>query len=164
MIQKAAALGNWWLAASSGQHARSCITSHVELFGKTSNHPGISAPLLSRFGILQLLAFPKTKTTFERDEISDHQWNSGKYNGTADENWERYMRSQVGYFEGDWGIIVLCTMFLVASSINVSVFYITWLDTFWTERVHKARSTEPSKYCTLSKYLSFVKSPVSQQS
>ena len=27
---------------------------------------------------LQLLAFPKTKITFEREEISDHQWYSGK--------------------------------------------------------------------------------------
>ena len=27
--------------------------------------------------------------------------------------------------------IVLCTMFLVSSSINVSIFHITWLNTFW---------------------------------
>ena len=35
-------------------------------------------------------------------------------------------------FEEDWGSIVLCTMFLVSSSINDSIFHITWLDTFWT--------------------------------
>ena len=29
MIQKATAIGNWWLAALSGQHACSCIMSHA---------------------------------------------------------------------------------------------------------------------------------------
>ena len=84
---------------------------------------------------LQFLAFPKTKITFEREEISDHQWDSGKYGRAADGNWENCVRSQGAYFEGDWGIIVLCTMFLVSSSINVSIFHITWLDTFWTDLV-----------------------------
>ena len=44
MIQKAAATGNWWLAASSQQYAHLCITSHAEFWGKTSNHSGDSAP------------------------------------------------------------------------------------------------------------------------
>ena len=35
------------------------------VFGKTSNHPGDSAPLQPRCGTLQLLAFPKRKNTFE---------------------------------------------------------------------------------------------------
>ena len=47
-------------------------------FGKTSNHPGGLAPLQPRFGALRLLAFPKTKITFEREEIS------GKYDGASD--------------------------------------------------------------------------------
>ena len=90
MIQKTAAIGNWWLAASSLQHAISCITSCAEFFGKISNHPGVSVPppQQPRFGALQLLAFPKTKNTFEREEISDHQWDSGKYNRAANGNWE----------------------------------------------------------------------------
>ena len=57
--------------------------------------------------------FPKTKITFEREEISDHLWDSGKYDGVADGDWENCVRSQGACFEGDWGIIVLCTMFLV---------------------------------------------------
>ena len=81
MIQKTAAMGNWWLAALSQQCAHSCITSHAEIFGKTSNHPGDSAPLQSRFDALWLLAFPKSKITFKREEISDHWWDSGKYDG-----------------------------------------------------------------------------------
>ena len=135
MIQKAEALGNWWLAASSWQHACSCITSHAKCFSKTSNHPGDSAPLQPRFGALWLLAFPQTKITFEREEISDHWWDSGKYDRAGDGDWENCVRSQGAYFEWDWGIIVLCTMFLVSSSINVSIFHITWLNTFWRDLV-----------------------------
>ena len=99
-------------------------------FGETSSHPGGSAPLQPRFGVLWLLAFPQTKITFEREEISDHWWDFRKYNGAADGDWENCVRSQGAYFEGDWGIIVLGTMFLVSSSINFSLFHSTWLDTF----------------------------------
>ena len=107
------AMGNWWLAASSLQHTCSCITSHAEFCGETSNQPGDSAPLKPSFGALQLLAFPKTKITFEQEEISDHQQDSGKYDGAAGEDWENYVRVQGAYFEGDWSSIVLCTMFLI---------------------------------------------------
>ena len=69
VIENAAAMGNWWLAASSQQHIRSGITSPAEFFGKTSNHPGDSAPLQPRFGTLWLLAFPKAKITFEREDF-----------------------------------------------------------------------------------------------
>ena len=122
MIQKAAAIGNWWLAASSEQCTCSCITSLAEFFGETSNHPGDSAPLHPTFGTLWLLAFPKTKITFE--EILDHQWDPGKYNAVADGDWENCVRSQGAYFEGDWGIIVLCILFItsLSSSINALFF------------------------------------------
>ena len=42
-------------------------------FGKTSITQGDSAPIKPGFGTLQLLAFPKTEITFEREEISDPQ-------------------------------------------------------------------------------------------
>ena len=128
-------MSNWWLAASSQQHTCSCITSHAKFFCETSNHPGDSAPLQPRFGALRLLAFPKTEITFEREEISDCR-DSGKYDRAADGNQENCVRSQGTYFEGDWGVIVVRTMFLVSSSINVSVFHNTWLDTFWTDLVY----------------------------
>ena len=130
-------MGNWWLAALSWQ--RTCpsyITSCVEFFGETSNHPGDSALLQPRFGTLWLLAFPKTKITFEREEISDHWWDSGKYDVAAGGNWENCVRSWGAYVEGDWGVIVLCTMFLVSSSVTDSIFHITCLDTFWTYLVY----------------------------
>ena len=99
MIQKATAMGNWWLPASSQQCTSSCIMSHAEFFGETSNHPGNSVPLQPSFGTLWLLAFPKTKITFEKEEISDHWWDSGKYNGEADSDWENCVRSHGAYFE-----------------------------------------------------------------
>ena len=51
-------------------------------------------------------------------------------------HWQNCVRSQGAYFEGDWGVIVLRTMFLVSSSINVSIFHSIWLDTFWTELLY----------------------------
>ena len=72
MIQKAAAMCNQGLATSSRQRTGSRIMSCAEFFGETSNHASDSAPLHVRFGALQLLAFLKTKITFEREEISDH--------------------------------------------------------------------------------------------
>ena len=124
MIQKATVMGNQWWAASSQQCTHMCIMSHAQFFGKASNCPGNSVHLPPRFGALWCLAFPKTKMTFEREEISGHWWDSGKYDRAADGSWENCVRSQGAYFEGDWGIIVLCTMFLISSSITFSIFHI----------------------------------------
>ena len=77
----------------------------------------------------------KTKIILERKEILDHRWDSGKYEGAANSKWENCVRSQAAYFGGAWGAIVLCIMFLVSSSINVSIFHITWLDTFRTDLI-----------------------------
>ena len=55
MIQKAAAMGNWWLAASSRQCTCSCITSRAEVFGD-------SAPLQRLLVPCDFWLFPKLKT------------------------------------------------------------------------------------------------------
>ena len=90
-----------------------------------------------RFGTLWLLAFPKTKITFEREEISYCQWDSGKYYGAADGDWENCVRSQVPTLKGTEESLsyVQCFLYLVSSSVNVSIFHITWLDMFWTDLV-----------------------------
>ena len=130
MIQKAVAMGNWWLEAAPQQHTYSCITSHAEFFDKTSNHPGNSA-LLQPW----LLDFSKTEITFEREEISDHQWDSGKYNGTADGDWENCGKSQGAYFEGGWGIIFLCTMFFVPCVFfNKCPYFSYYVDEYLLDR------------------------------
>ena len=88
MIQKAAAKGNWWLAASSWQHACSCITSHAKFFAKhqiTQVTQTLYSPDLVP---CNFWLFPKTKITFEREEISNGWRESGKYDRAADGYWE----------------------------------------------------------------------------
>ena len=122
MTQKAAAMGNRWLAASSRQCIGSCITSGAVFFSKCQITQ-VTQPLYSPdLASCDSWLFPKL--TFEREEISDPWWDSGKYDRAADGNWENCVRSQGAYFEGDWGVIVLHTMFLVSSSINVTIFHI----------------------------------------
>ena len=103
-----------------------CLLMHpisCRAFCKTTNRPGDSTPLHPWFGTLRLLAFPKTKITFERKETSDLWWDSGEYDGAADGNWETCVRSLGAHFEEDWEVIVLCTMFLISSSINIYFSY-----------------------------------------
>ena len=130
-MKMATAIGNWLLTASSWEHAHSCITSPAEIFGETSNHPGDSAPPQPRFGALWLLGFPKTKITFGRGEISGHWWDSGIYNSWT--VWGPKMPTLKGS-EASLSY-VQCFLYLVFSLINVSIFYITRLDTFWTNCV-----------------------------
>ena len=129
MTQKAAATGNWWLAISSWQCTRSCSLCHTECFGQTSNHPGDSAPSQPRFGTLWLLAFPKTKITFEKKEISDCWWDLGKYNGAADVNWKNCVRSKVPTLKGTEASLscIQCFLYLVSSSLDVSYYMAGYL-------------------------------------
>ena len=114
MIQKATAMSKWWLAASSWQCAYSCIISHAEFIGETSNYPGDSAPLQTRFGTLWLLAFSKLKSPLKGKRYQTIDEIQTKYDGTADGDWQSCVKSQGAYFEGDPGILVLYTVFLVS--------------------------------------------------
>ena len=130
VIQKAIAMGYWWLAASSRPHARSCISSHVEFFGKTSNHPGDSAPLQPSFGALRFLAFPKSKITFEGEEMSDCRWDSGSW-------WRLGELYEVLRCLHWRGLMCHCPMYNVSCILYLLqqmslVFNSTRLDTFWT--------------------------------
>ena len=103
MTQKATAMGNWWLAASS--HNTPAHASHLvqSFFCETSNHPGDSAPYSPDLVPCDLWLFPKL----------NHWWDSGKYDRAAGGTWENCVRSQGAYFKGDGDVIVLHTMFLV---------------------------------------------------
>ena len=103
-------------------------------FCETSNHPGDSAPLQPRFGALWLLTLPQTKITFEMEEISDHRWDSGEYDTAADGDWESCVRSQGAYFEGDWGVIVLWTMFLVSCIFNKCLYFSYYMAGYLLDR------------------------------
>ena len=97
--------------------------------------PRSLSPLQPRFGALQLLEFPQTKISFEREETSDLQQDSEKYYGAADGNWEKCVRSQGAYFEGTKVSLsyVQCFFYLVSFSVNVSVFHSAWVDSFWID-------------------------------
>ena len=98
MIQEAAAMGNWWLAASSRQCTHSCITPPAEFFFAKHRITQVSQPPYSPdLAPCDFWLFPKL--TFEREEISDYWWDSGKYDGAADGDWENCVRSQGAYIE-----------------------------------------------------------------
>ena len=122
MIQKATAMGNWWLAASSWQHAHSCIKSCAEFFGKTSNHPGNSAPYSPDWVPSDLFClFPKLKSLLK-----------GKRFQTVNEIQANMTRQPMAIGRIVWGpkvptlkgtevslSYVQCFLYLVSSSINV---------------------------------------------
>ena len=116
MIQKATAMGNWWLAASTRQHACSCIISCAEFFGKTSNHPGDSAPPHSPdLAPYHFWLFPKLKSPLKGkrfqtiDEIQENTLGPLMAIPTKDyrvfwvveRHWKNCVRSPGAYFEGD---------------------------------------------------------------
>ena len=121
MIQKATAIGNWWLAASSQQSTYSCLMSHAKFFCETSNHPGSSSPLQPRFSAW---LFPKLKSPLK-----------GKRFQTIDEIQENMTGQLIAIGRTVWGPKVptlkrteaslscvqccLCTV----TSINVSFSY-----------------------------------------
>ena len=138
LIQTAAAVGNWWLAASSWQPTHSCITSCAEFFGKISNHPGHSDPLSPDLASSDFCLFPKLKSPLK-----------GKRFQTIDEIQENTTGQLMAIGRTVWGpkvptlkgtevslSYVQCLLYLVSSSINVSIFHITWLDSFWADLVH----------------------------
>ena len=119
MIQKATAMGNWWLAASSQQHTRSCITSHA-VFWWDIKSPRWLTPLQSRFGALLLLAVPKTKIPLK-----------GKSFQTVNEIQENTMEQLMAIGRIVWGpkvpalkrAIVLSNVPLCICTISCSSYY-----------------------------------------
>ena len=61
-IQKAAAMGKWWLAASSQQHTCSFIRSHAEFFWWNIKLSRWLSPATAHIWCLRLLAFLKLKS------------------------------------------------------------------------------------------------------
>ena len=134
MIQKAAPMGNWWLAASSQQCSCSCITSHEEFFWQTWNHPSDSAPYSPVLVPCNFWFFPKLKSPLK-----------GKKFQTVYEIQENMMGQVMTIGRTVWGprvptlkgtetsLSYVCFLYLVSSSINISIFHIIWLNTFWTD-------------------------------
>ena len=136
LIQKVAAMGNWWLAASSQQHTHPCTMSLAKNFGETSNHPGNSAPLQPSFGTLRLLAFSKLNHLWKGRDfrplmiLRKIRWGTWWWLG-------KLWGPKVPPLKGTEASLpyVQCFLYL-SSSINASIFHITLLDTSWTDLIH----------------------------
>ena len=122
MMKMIISLDNWWLATTSLQCAHSCVMWGAEFLVKHHITQVTQPPYNPDLVPHKFWLFPKLKSPLKGKRFSDHQWGSGKYDGAADGDWEKCVRSRGAYFEGDWGVIVLWTVFLVSSSINVSFF------------------------------------------
>ena len=148
MIQKASSYGK--LVTGSFIATMRLLMHQVlcRVFGSTSNHPGDSVLLQPRIGALQPRAFPKIKITFEREEISDHQWDAGEYDRAADGSWENWVPTWKGT-EASLSYVQYF-LYLVSSSISVSIFLITWLDTFLTDLINTY------KFIYINAYLNFL--------
>ena len=137
MIQKATAMGNWWLAASSQQCTPSCITSPAEFFERNQitqvTQPPYSPDLVPYdFWLLPELKSPlKGKRLQTTNEIEENRM--GQLMATGRTVWG----PKVPTLKGTEASLsyVQCFLCLVSSSINVSVFHSTWLDTLWTDLI-----------------------------
>ena len=112
MIQKAVAVGNWWLAASSKQCARSRTTCR---FWRNIKSPRwLSPPYSPDLAPCDFWLFLKLKSPLKGKRfqtIHEIQGNTmGQLMAIGRPVWGPKVPN-----EGDWGIIVLCTMFSVSS-------------------------------------------------
>ena len=119
MIQKATAIGNWWQSFLA-KHQISQVTQ-----------PSYSSDLVP----CDFWLFPKLNHLWKGRDFRLLMRFRKLWQGSWWRLGELYEVPKCLSFEGDWGIIVLCTMFLVSSSINVSIFHSAWLDTFWTDLI-----------------------------
>ena len=123
MIPKAAAMGNWWLAASSQQCAHSCITSRASVFWQNIKSPRwLSLPTAQ---ICNFWLFPKLKSPLKGKKfqaISEIQENTvGQLMAIGRTLWG----PKVPTLKGTEASLsyVQCFLYLASSSINVSNFH-----------------------------------------
>ena len=145
MIQKAPAMGNWWLATLSQQHAHSC-TTFVQFVGKTSNPPRWLKPPTAQIWCPVTSGFSQN---------SNHLWKGRdfrpwmRFRNIWRSSWrwlgDRVWGPKVPPLKGTEASLshIQCFLYCV-SLIDVSIFHIMWPDTFWTDLVYNASST---KYC-----------------
>ena len=129
--------GNWWLAASSCQRAHSCITSHAEFFWWNIKSPRwLSPPYNPDLAPSDFWLSPKLKPPLK-----------GKRFHTVKEIQEntvvplmetgRTVRLQGAYFEGDWGIAILCTVVLVSCIFfNKCLYFSYYMAEYFLDRPH----------------------------
>ena len=112
---------------------------------------------LAKHQITQVTHPPyKTKITFERDEISDGQWDSGKCDGAIHGDWENCVRFQGASFEGDSGVIVLCTMLLISCVLfNKCLYFSYYIAGSLLDRLHIMHTYTHIPMCVFFKWISY---------
>ena len=137
MIQKAAAMSNWWLAASSDNapaHVSQTMRSYLVKHQITQVTQPLYSPHLTP---CDFWLFPKLKSPLK-----------GKRFQVVNEIQETTVGQLTVIGRTVWGSqvptlkrtevalsYVQCFLYLVSSSINVSIFHSAWLDTFWTDLI-----------------------------
>ena len=135
MIQKAIAMCNLWLAASSQQCALLCITSPAELFGETSNHPGNSDPYSPDLAPWDFWLFAKLKSPLKGKrfqmvhEIQENTWGSWPQLGELCE----VSRCLLWRGLRHRGPMYNVSCFLYLLQYMSLLFPITWMDIFGTD-------------------------------
>ena len=131
-------MGSWWLAASSQQRATNA--SHLCSFLAKQQINQVTQPRYSPdLAPCNFWLFPRLKSPLK-----------GKRFQTISEIQEDMMRQMVALGRTVWGprvptlkgtevslSYIQCFLYLISSSINVSTFHNTWMDTFWTDDVNK---------------------------
>ena len=108
-----------------------------QVFWLNIESPKWLSPTSAQIWHLWLMAFPKIKFTFEKEENSDCQWDSGKYDRAADVTGRTMWGPKVPILKGTEASLsyVQCFLYLLSSSINVFIFHITCLHAFWTDLI-----------------------------
>ena len=124
MIQKAAAVGNCWLQVSLGQHARSCITSYREIFDKHQIPQVTQSPYSPDLVPWDFWLFPKLKSPLKGKRFQTVSAVQENMTGQLMETGRTVWGPKVSTLKGSEASLscVQCFLYLVSSSINVSVF------------------------------------------
>ena len=111
-----------------------CTASPESFFGKYQITQVTQASYCPDLESCDIWLFPKLESPLKGKRFQTISENQEYTIGAADGD-QNCVRSQGAYFEGDWGIIVLYTMFLV-SLINVSYFSY-YMTGYLLDRLHK---------------------------
>ena len=135
MIQ-ATVMSNWWLAASSQQCAHSRVTSHAIFLVKYQITQVTQPPYGPDLAPQDLWFFPKLKSPLKGKRfqmVNEIQENMTRQ-FMATELYEiprclLWRELRLHYY-------VQYFFYLLSSSINVSIFHITWLGIFWIDLIY----------------------------
>ena len=126
MLQKACSYGQ--LATGSFIMTTRPLTHHVlcRVFSETSNHPDDSAPHTAQIWCPMTSGFSQNWNHHWKRRDIRPLMRFRKIQRDSWWRWENCVRSPGAYFEGDWGIIVLCTVCFVASIFFNKCLYFSY--------------------------------------